>query len=250
MNQHHRVPLLLAYVVTLVVVLTVNALIIHRHHPQRNGFISRAAWSRTAKGAAVKRSLSATSTSTDDNDDPNRPQKEKNDEEVPLLRQFDQEQPPMLIAQRKQNAAAAAAASGGGKAKVKSIVPTAVEDVVTNLPVPDPIKGAARVASEEDKLLFPELGVAGIDEKALRASPLGKVLFSVLDRLFPVFKEPNWYVVGLVQSLGFAWRHVHAHTLYHTATHWKKPHLRKHQSQSTPFHTPLHTYSCHLHHMR
>jgi len=42
-------------------------------------------------------------------------------------------------------------------------------------------------------VLFPELAQAGIDEKALRKSPFGKVLFGVLDTLFPVFKEPNWF---------------------------------------------------------
>lgn len=34
---------------------------------------------------------------------------------------------------------------------------------------------------------------SGIDEKALRESIFGKVLFGVLDVLFPVFKEPNWF---------------------------------------------------------
>jgi hypothetical protein len=32
----------------------------------------------------------------------------------------------------------------------------------------------------------------GIDEKALRATPIGKILFTILDTVFPVFKEPNW----------------------------------------------------------
>lgn len=36
---------------------------------------------------------------------------------------------------------------------------------------------------------------SGIDEQALRASPFGKILFGVLDQLFPVFKEPNWFDV-------------------------------------------------------
>eukprot|EP00981_Chlorochromonas_danica_P007179 scaffold1594_cov171-Ochromonas_danica.AAC.14 len=48
---------------------------------------------------------------------------------------------------------------------------------------------------EDNKVLFPELEQSGIDEKALRASPFGKVLFAVLDRLFPVFSEPNWFDV-------------------------------------------------------
>lgn len=96
----------------------------------------------------------------------------------------------MLNAERKQKAVAAA------KARVK--IPSAVEEVVASLPIADLPKGAAKIVSEEDKLLFPELMAAGIDEKALRASPLGKVLFAVLDKLFPVFKEPNWCVVGIV----------------------------------------------------
>lgn len=35
----------------------------------------------------------------------------------------------------------------------------------------------------------------GIDEKALRATPIGKLLFGILDKVFPVFKEPNWFDV-------------------------------------------------------
>ena len=46
-----------------------------------------------------------------------------------------------------------------------------------------------------DKVLFPEMAQAGIDEKTLRRSPIGKVIFSVLDNLFPIFKEPNWFDV-------------------------------------------------------
>ena len=49
--------------------------------------------------------------------------------------------------------------------------------------------------SDSDNLVFPELEEAGIDEKALRASPFGKLLFSVLDTFFPVFTEPNWFDV-------------------------------------------------------
>jgi len=41
-------------------------------------------------------------------------------------------------------------------------------------------------------VLFPEIEQAGIDEKALRNSIFGKILFGVLEALFPVFKEPNW----------------------------------------------------------
>ena len=100
---------------------------------------------------------------------------------------FAQEQPPVLNEVRRKRMAQGNAAAGKP--------PTAVEDLVTNLPASPRAKGAAKPPSDEDKLLFPELGQAGIDEKALRASPLGKILFSVLDRLFPVFKEPNWFDV-------------------------------------------------------
>ena len=48
---------------------------------------------------------------------------------------------------------------------------------------------------DEGTVLFPELEQTGIDEKKLRESPFGKVLFGVLDTLFPVFKEPNWFDV-------------------------------------------------------
>lgn len=47
--------------------------------------------------------------------------------------------------------------------------------------------------SSSDMLVFPEMQDAGIDEKALRASPFGKILFGVLEAAFPVFKEPNWF---------------------------------------------------------
>lgn len=49
--------------------------------------------------------------------------------------------------------------------------------------------------SESDKVTFPELERSGINEKALRSSPFGKVLFTILDALYPVFKEPNWFDV-------------------------------------------------------
>jgi hypothetical protein len=52
-----------------------------------------------------------------------------------------------------------------------------------------------KTKDDSGKLQFPELDQAGIDEKALRASPFGKILFGVLDNLFPVFKEPNWFDV-------------------------------------------------------
>ena len=48
---------------------------------------------------------------------------------------------------------------------------------------------------EEGTVLFPELEQTGIDEKKLRESPFGKILFGVLDILFPVFSEPNWFDV-------------------------------------------------------
>lgn len=46
-----------------------------------------------------------------------------------------------------------------------------------------------------DQILFPEMAQAGIDEKTLRKSPIGKIIFAVLDNLFPIFKEPNWFDV-------------------------------------------------------
>jgi hypothetical protein len=46
---------------------------------------------------------------------------------------------------------------------------------------------------DEGQVMFPELEQTGIDEKKLRESPFGKVLFGVLDVVFPVFKEPNWF---------------------------------------------------------
>jgi len=48
-------------------------------------------------------------------------------------------------------------------------------------------------AMNKSDIVFPELEQSGIDERALRKSPFGKVLFGVLDRLFPVFSEPNWF---------------------------------------------------------
>jgi hypothetical protein len=48
------------------------------------------------------------------------------------------------------------------------------------------------VGDGTDQMQFPQLDQAGAEEKALRASPFGKALFGVLDKLFPVFKEPNW----------------------------------------------------------
>jgi hypothetical protein len=50
-------------------------------------------------------------------------------------------------------------------------------------------------------VLFPEIEQAGIDEKALRNSIFGKVLFGALEALFPVFKEPNWLAHALPSQL-------------------------------------------------
>lgn len=49
-------------------------------------------------------------------------------------------------------------------------------------------KGEGSEDDDGNKVMFPELEQTGIDEKALRSSPIGKVLFGVLDLLFPVFK--------------------------------------------------------------
>ena len=43
--------------------------------------------------------------------------------------------------------------------------------------------------------IIPYNFLSGIDEKALRATPIGKLLFGILDKVFPVFKEPNWFDV-------------------------------------------------------
>eukprot|EP01035_Chromulina_nebulosa_P020565 gene20565-26670_t len=40
---------------------------------------------------------------------------------------------------------------------------------------------------------FPEIEQFGIDEKALRESLFGQILFKFIDIFFPVFKEPNWF---------------------------------------------------------
>jgi hypothetical protein len=72
-----------------------------------------------------------------------------------------------------------------------------VEELIVKLSEEDKTKEKMRrfEANNAEKPLFPELEQSGIDEKALRASPFGKILFSVLDILFPVFKEPNWFDV-------------------------------------------------------
>jgi hypothetical protein len=47
----------------------------------------------------------------------------------------------------------------------------------------------------DNKVVFPEVEQFGIDERAIRNSPVGKVVFGILERLFPVFQEPNWFDV-------------------------------------------------------
>ena len=44
-----------------------------------------------------------------------------------------------------------------------------------------------------DKILFPEIQQAGLDEKALRNSLFGKIFFPVLEKIFPILAESNWY---------------------------------------------------------
>ncbi len=50
-----------------------------------------------------------------------------------------------------------------------------------------------RKVGTSDKISFPELDESGFNETALRSSLFGKVLFGVLDNVFPILKEPNWY---------------------------------------------------------
>jgi len=59
-------------------------------------------------------------------------------------------------------------------------------DISTNVSVPFG-------QEDTDTILFPEMEQMGIDERKIRASPFGKVVFGLLDTLFPVFKEPNWF---------------------------------------------------------
>lgn len=70
-----------------------------------------------------------------------------------------------------------------------------VEELITGFP--SPIRNLTLPVEDGDKdtLTFPELEASGIDEKALRKTPFGKLLFSVLDNVFPIFKEPNWFDV-------------------------------------------------------
>ena len=41
--------------------------------------------------------------------------------------------------------------------------------------------------------MFPEMEQLGIDEKKIRESPFGRVFFPIIEKLFPVFREPNWF---------------------------------------------------------
>lgn len=67
-----------------------------------------------------------------------------------------------------------------------------IEDVITSKKWIDQ-NFTALERKDNDKLTFPELSQAGIDEKALRESVIGKIIFGVIDVIFPVFKEPNWF---------------------------------------------------------
>jgi hypothetical protein len=75
--------------------------------------------------------------------------------------------------------------------------PNLIEDIVIENASPNTFRNASQSfnTNDSDKVLFPEMEQAGIDEKALRKSPFGKVLFGALDVFFPVFKEPNWFDV-------------------------------------------------------
>ena len=77
---------------------------------------------------------------------------------------------------------------------------TLVEDVLSdNDDFQNKSRSLAQIGNlqnpESDNIQFPEWENSGIDEKALRKSLFGKVLFGILDTLFPVFKEPNWFDV-------------------------------------------------------
>ena len=106
---------------------------------------------------------------------------------------FAQEQPPVLNEVRRKRAATIAATIGKP--------PTAVEDLVTSLPVSLRAKGAAKPASNEEKLLFPELGQAGLDEKvrmdatrcnALVSSPLPHIARRCVRRHSGRSCSPSW----------------------------------------------------------
>jgi len=68
-----------------------------------------------------------------------------------------------------------------------------VEDIMDGDYIDTSFKVLKRPEGSEDSVTFPELEQTGIDEKKLRESPIGKVFFGVLDLLFPVFSEPNWF---------------------------------------------------------
>lgn len=71
-----------------------------------------------------------------------------------------------------------------------------VEDVLTEMAPLDGLRPNISVPlgqDSTDEVLFPEMEAIGIDEKKIRASPFGKLVFGLLDTVFPVFKEPNWF---------------------------------------------------------
>eukprot|EP01041_Mallomonas_annulata_P003880 gene3880-7749_t len=70
-----------------------------------------------------------------------------------------------------------------------------VEDVLTGLEIlSNRTMGLIpNMNGSSDQLLFPEMEQLGIDEKKIRESPFGKIFFPILEKAFPVFKEPNWF---------------------------------------------------------
>lgn len=70
-----------------------------------------------------------------------------------------------------------------------------VEDVITSFEWLDQNFSAVENPRDTDKLNFPEASQSSLDEKAIRKTPFGKILFGVIDVMFPVFKEPNWFDV-------------------------------------------------------
>ena len=63
-----------------------------------------------------------------------------------------------------------------------------VEDFILGSNFDNPVINYTAVESKSingTEVLFPELAQAGIDEKALRSSPFGKILFGILDLIFP-----------------------------------------------------------------
>ena len=79
--------------------------------------------------------------------------------------------------------------------KSSSISTGDVEDVITSFEWLDKNFSAVENPRDNDKLNFPEVSQSSMDEKALRKTPFGKILFGVIDVFFPVFKEPNWFDV-------------------------------------------------------